>query len=46
MNTWTHRVAKKIRDGSSLFVAGGYFFSILYALLIIIPLYFVRRVRV
>ncbi len=41
MNTWTRSAAQKIRDGSSLFVAGGYFFSILYALLIIIPLYFV-----
>ena len=41
MNTWTRSAAQKIKDGSTLFVAGGYFFSILYALLIIIPLYFV-----
>jgi len=35
------RVPKKIKKGSDLFVMGGYFFSILYAALIIIPLYFV-----
>ena len=33
--------AKKIKHGSSPFIIGGYFFSILYALLIIIPFYFV-----
>jgi multiple sugar transport system permease protein len=33
--------AKKIRKGADLFVMGGYFFSIIYAALIIIPLYFV-----
>lgn len=33
--------AKKIKRGSSPFIIGGYFFSILYALLIIIPFYFV-----
>ncbi len=35
------RVPKKIRKGFDLFVMGGYFFSILYAALIVIPLYFV-----
>jgi multiple sugar transport system permease protein len=35
------RVPKKIKRGSDLFVMGGYFFSIIYAALIIIPLYFV-----
>ena len=34
-------LAQKIKNRSSLFVISGYFFSILYALLIIIPLYFV-----
>jgi multiple sugar transport system permease protein len=34
------RVSKKI-SGSDLFVMGGYFFSFLYAALIILPLYFV-----
>jgi multiple sugar transport system permease protein len=33
--------SRSIKRGSDLFVIGGYFFSILYALLIIIPLYFV-----
>ena len=32
---------KKIRKGSDPFVIGGYFFSIIYAALILIPLYFV-----
>jgi multiple sugar transport system permease protein len=35
------RVTKRMQRGSDLFVIGGYFFSFIYALLIIIPLYFV-----
>lgn len=35
------RNIKKIRKGFDLVVTGGYFFSIIYALVIIIPLYFV-----
>ncbi len=35
------RVNKRVRRGSTPFVIGGYFFSIIYALIIIIPLYFV-----
>ena len=41
VNRWAMRANQKIRDGSTVFVGLGYFFSILYALLIIIPLYFV-----
>jgi multiple sugar transport system permease protein len=41
MNTWRTRITRKITDGSTLFINAGYFFSILYALLIVIPLYFV-----
>jgi len=41
MNTWRTRITQKITDGSTLFISTGYFFSILYALLIVIPLYFV-----
>lgn len=41
MSAWALRLNQKIKDGSTLFLAGGYFFSILYALAIIIPLYFV-----
>lgn len=41
MLNWALSVPKKIKKGSDLFVMGGYFFSILYAALIIIPLYFV-----
>lgn len=35
------RVPKKIKKGSDFFVMGGYFFSILYAAVIILPIYFV-----
>jgi multiple sugar transport system permease protein len=35
------RVTKKIKKGSDPFVIGGYFFSILYAAVIVIPLFFV-----
>jgi len=35
------RVTSKIKKGSDLFVIGGYIFSIIYAVLIILPLYFV-----
>jgi multiple sugar transport system permease protein len=41
MNTWRIRIQQKFTDGSSLFITFGYFFSIFYALLIVIPLYFV-----
>ena len=41
MTAWTAWVNQKIRNGSNRFLAGGYFFSIIYALIIIIPLYFV-----
>ncbi len=35
------RVVKRIKKGSDLFVMGGYIFSIIYAVLIILPVYFV-----
>jgi multiple sugar transport system permease protein len=38
---WVLRANRKLRDGSSMFIGLGYFFAGLYALLIIIPLYFV-----
>jgi len=41
MNTRLLRLNQKIRDGSTIFVSCGYILSIFYALLIIIPLYFV-----
>jgi len=41
MNTQLLRLNRKIRDGSTIFVSCGYFLSILYALLIILPIYFV-----
>jgi multiple sugar transport system permease protein len=41
MNTRRVRIHSKFTDGSTLFISFGYFFSILYALLIVIPLYFV-----
>ncbi len=37
----TARINRKVRNSSTTFIAGGYFFSFLYALIIIIPLYFV-----
>jgi multiple sugar transport system permease protein len=40
LNRITH-ITKRIKRGSDPFVIGGYFFSILYAALIVIPLYFV-----
>jgi len=41
MNAWLLRLNRKKNDGTTLFLTGGYFFSFLYALLIIIPLYFI-----
>jgi len=41
VNTWRLRIHQKFSDGSTLFISLGYFFSTLYALLIVIPLYFV-----
>jgi multiple sugar transport system permease protein len=41
VNAWLSRFAHRKRRESNLFVIGGYFFSILYALLILVPLYFV-----
>jgi multiple sugar transport system permease protein len=41
MSTRTSRITQKARNAPDGFVIGGYFFSILYALLILIPLYFV-----
>jgi multiple sugar transport system permease protein len=41
INAWAARTKRKIRNGSTPFLAGGYFFAFLYALIIIIPLYFV-----
>ncbi|HLO13401.1 MAG TPA: carbohydrate ABC transporter permease [Anaerolineales bacterium] len=41
MSTKDSRITQKTRNSPDGFVIGGYFFSILYAFLIIIPLYFV-----
>jgi multiple sugar transport system permease protein len=41
MTAWKRHQKLKNHKGFSLFIASGYFFSILYALLIIIPLYFI-----
>lgn len=41
MSTRTSRITQKARNAPDGFVIGGYFFSILYAFLILIPLYFV-----
>ncbi len=41
VNSWVMQAKRKMRDGSTVFVGLGYFFASLYALLIIIPLYFV-----
>ena len=41
MLNWAFRVPQKLRKGFDPFIIGGYFFSIVYAALIIIPLYFV-----
>jgi multiple sugar transport system permease protein len=41
MNARLLRLAQNMRRGSNAFILCGYFFSICYALLIIIPLYFV-----
>jgi multiple sugar transport system permease protein len=41
MTAWTNRNHRKSHQGFSLFIASGYFFSILYAVLIVIPLYFI-----
>ena len=41
VNNWVMRANQKLKDGSTVFVGLGYFFAIIYALLIIIPLYFV-----
>jgi multiple sugar transport system permease protein len=41
ITTWAARVNQKMRNGSTPFLVGGYFFAIIYALVIIIPLYFI-----
>jgi len=41
MNARLLRLTQNIRRGSNVFILCGYFFSIFYALLIIVPLYFV-----
>ena len=41
MSTWLLRATQKQRQRWNGFVIGGYFFAILYALMIIVPLYFV-----
>jgi len=41
MNARALRLSQNVRRSSNAFVLGGYFFSILYAALIVIPLYFV-----
>jgi len=41
MQNWAFRAPQKLRKGFDPFIIGGYFFSIVYASLIIIPLYFV-----
>jgi multiple sugar transport system permease protein len=41
MLRWNSRLLRKIKKVSDPFVVGGYFFSIIYACLIIIPIYFV-----
>jgi len=41
MSTWFFSATQKIKNSFNIFVLCGYFFSIFYALLIIIPLYFV-----
>jgi multiple sugar transport system permease protein len=38
---WAMQANQKLKDGSTLFVGVGYFFSIFYALICIIPLYFI-----
>src|SRR5512140_2161603 len=40
-NLMNQRVNQKIKDSSALFVLSGYILSIFYALLIVIPLYFI-----
>jgi multiple sugar transport system permease protein len=41
MMNWLSRLPRRIKKGADPFVIGGYFFSLLYACLIIVPLYFV-----
>jgi multiple sugar transport system permease protein len=41
MQNWASRVPQKLRKGFDPFIIGGYFFSFVYAALIVIPLYFV-----
>jgi multiple sugar transport system permease protein len=41
ISPWAARVNQKMRNGSTPFLVGGYFFAIIYALVIIIPLYFI-----
>ncbi len=41
VNRWAMRASRKLNDGSTVFVSLGYFFSFVYALLTIIPLYFI-----
>ncbi|OQY90478.1 MAG: hypothetical protein B6D39_08010 [Anaerolineae bacterium UTCFX2] len=35
------RLAARLRDGSTLFILGGYLISILYAIIILVPIYYV-----
>ena len=41
MQNWVPRVPQKLRRGFDPFIIGGYFFSFVYAALIVIPLFFV-----
>jgi multiple sugar transport system permease protein len=41
MFTWIQYLLKRIRKGADPFIIGGYFFSFIYAAMIVIPLYFV-----
>lgn len=41
MSTWAAQIKHSIKKGSDIFVIGAYIFSAIYALLILIPLYFV-----
>jgi multiple sugar transport system permease protein len=41
MSNWTAHIKHSIKKGSDVFVIGAYIFSAIYALLILIPLYFV-----
>jgi multiple sugar transport system permease protein len=41
MNAYAQRLARRLRDGTTVFDTVGYGFAILYALVIVIPLYFI-----